>query len=156
MKKSDVYLLDELDRKIIYYLMDKEKKSLADIAQKVKVSTTAVHQRVKKLENAKVIENSTAILNTRRIGFKVVSFVGIYLDQPGQTMDIIKALENISEVVEAHYVTGNYSIMVKLICIDNDHLMSVLSEIQGLKGVLRTETLISLGQEINRQLQLEI
>lgn len=156
MKKTDIYPLDELDKKIIYYLMDKEKKSLADIAQKVKVSTTAVHQRVKKLEHAKVIENSTAILNTRKIGFKVVSFVGIYLDQPGQTKDIVKALEMINEVVEAHYVTGNYSIMVKLICIDNDHLMSVLSKIQGLKGVLRTETLISLGQEINRQLQLEI
>lgn len=156
MKRKDIYKLDDLDRKIIHSLMEGQKKSLAEIAQLVKVSTTAVHQRVKKLENAKVIETSTAILNARKVGYKVVSFVGIYLDQPGHTNNIVKSLEKICEVVEAHYVTGNYSIMVKLICIDNDHLMEVLNEIQSLKGVLRTETLISLGQEINRQLQLEV
>lgn len=156
MKQQEIYRLDELDRKIIYLLMNREKISLAEIAQDVKISTTAVHQRVKKLENAKVIENSVSLLNTRKIGYKVISFVGVYLDQPEKTKEIIKALEKINEVVEAHYVTGNYSIMVKLICIDNDHLMEVLNTIQALKGVLRTETLISLGQEINRQLQLEI
>lgn len=156
MKQQEIYQLDEMDRKIIYFLMNKKKMSLAEIAQEVKISTTAVHQRVKKLENAKVIENSVSILNTRKIGYKVVSFVGIYLDQPGKTNEIIRALSEIREVVEAHYVTGNYSIMVKLICVDNDLFMSVLSTIQSLKGVLRTETLISLGQEINRQLQLEI
>lgn len=148
------YHLDKIDKEIIYMLMDNAKTSLALISKNVGISTTAVHQRIKKLENAKVIENSISFLNPRKIGFKVVSFLGIFLEQPSHYNDAIKALKEINEVVEAHYTTGNYTIFLKVLCRDNDHLMEILNKIQKLKGVTRTETVISLEQSINRQLKV--
>ena len=68
------YHLDKIDKDIIYMLMDNAKTSLAHISKNVGISTTAVHQRIKKLEGAAVIENSISFLNPRKVGYKVVSF----------------------------------------------------------------------------------
>ena len=148
------YHLDKIDKEIIYMLMDNAKTSLAQISKNVGISTTAVHQRIKKLENAGVMENSISFLNPRKIGYKVVSYIGDFLEQPSHYQDAIKALKEINEVVEAHYTTGNYTIFLKVLCRDNDHLMEILNKIQKLKGVTRTETFISLEQSINRQLKV--
>lgn len=148
------YHLDEIDKQIIEMLMDNAKSSLAQISKKVGISTTAVHQRIKKLENAEVIENSVSTLNPRKIGYKVVSYIGVFLDQPSYYLEAVKALKAINEVVEAHYTTGNYTIFLKVLCKDNDHLMKILNKLQKLNGVTRTETFISLEQSINRQLKV--
>lgn len=148
------YKLDAIDKKIIYMLMENAKTSLAQISKNIGISTTAVHQRIKKLENAGVIENSVSFLNPRKIGYKVVSFIGVFMDQPSHFNDLIKSLNEINEIVEAHYTTGNWTVFLKVLCIDNDHLMQILSKIQKLKGVTRTETFISLQQSINRQLKV--
>jgi Lrp/AsnC family transcriptional regulator for asnA, asnC and gidA len=63
-------------------------------------------------------------------------------------------LNEINEIVEAHYTTGNWTVFLKVLCVDNDHLMQILNKIQKLKGVTRTETFISLEQSINRQLKV--
>ncbi|MCG7280023.1 Lrp/AsnC ligand binding domain-containing protein [Chryseobacterium taklimakanense] len=148
------YQLDTIDKEIIYMLMDNAKTSLAHISKNVGVSTTAVHQRIKKLEQAGVIENSISFLNPRKIGYKVVSYIGVFLDQPSHYQEAVKALKDVNEVVEAHYTTGNYTIFLKVLCRDNDHLMQILNKLQKLKGVTRTETFISLEQSINRQLKV--
>ena len=149
-----VYHIDATDKKIIYMLMDNAKSSLAQISKQVGISTTAVHQRIKKLESAGVIENSISFLNPRKLGYKVVSYIGVFLEQPSHYHDAIKALNDINEVVEAHYTTGNYTVFLKVLCKDNDHLMQILNKLQKLKGVLRTETFISLEQSIARQLKV--
>ncbi|MGI9652822.1 Lrp/AsnC ligand binding domain-containing protein [Chryseobacterium sp. RLHN22] len=151
---NTVYQLDPLDKEIIYMLMDNSKSSLAYISKQVGISTTAVHQRIKKLEQAGVIENSISFLNPRKIGYKVVSYIGMFLDQPSHYNDVVKSLKEVNEVVEAHYTTGNYTIFLKVLCKDNDHLMQILSKLQKLKGVTRTETFISLEQGIYRQLKV--
>lgn len=148
------YHLDKIDKDIIYMLMDNAKSSLAQISSNVGISTTAVHQRIKKLEQAGVIENSISFLNPRKIGYKVVSYIGVFLDQPSHYHDAVKALKDVNEIVEAHYTTGNYTIFLKVLCRDNDHLMEILNKLQKLKGVTRTETFISLEQSINRQLKV--
>lgn len=148
------YHLDKIDKDIIYMLMDNAKTSLAHISKNVGISTTAVHQRIKKLEQAGVIENSISFLNPRKIGYKVVSYIGVFLDQPSHYHDAIKALKEVNEIVEAHYTTGNYTIFLKVLCRDNDHLMEILNKLQKLKGVTRTETFISLEQSISRQLKV--
>lgn len=148
------YQLDAVDKAIIYMLTDNTKTPLAHIAKNVGISTTAVHQRIKKLEIAEVIQNSISLLNPRKIGYKVVSYIGVFLDQPSHYHDAIKAINDINEVVEAHYTTGNYTIFLKVLCRDNDHLMEILNKLQKLKGVTRTETFISLEQSINRQLKV--
>lgn len=153
--KEKIYQLDEIDKKIINMLMENAKTSLASISREVGISTTAVHQRVKKLESSGVVQNDMSLLNPRKIGYKVISFVGIYLDQPSSYSEAISFFEAVDEIVEAHYITGNYTAFIKILARDNDHLMEVLGKVQGTKGVVRTETFISLRQGINRQLKID-
>lgn len=152
--ENSIYHLDSIDKKIIYLLMDNSKTSLAQISKHVGISITAVHQRIKKMEQAGIIENSISFLNPKKLGYKVISYIGVFLDQPSHYPETIKALRDINEVIEAHYTTGNYSIFLKVLCKDNDDLMQILSKIQKLKGVTRTETFISLEQGIYRQLKI--
>ena len=59
----------------------------------------------------------------------------------------------IPEIVESHYTTGNYAIFIKIMCKNNEDLMHLLNkDIQNIKGVSRTETFISLDQQIDRQI----
>lgn len=152
--ENSIYHLDSIDKKIIYLLMDNSKTSLAQISKHVGISITAVHQRIKKMEQAGIIENSISFLNPKKLGYKVISYIGVFLDQPSHYSETIKSLRDINEVIEAHYTTGNYSIFLKVLCKDNDDLMQILSKIQKLKGVTRTETFISLEQGIYRQLKI--
>ena len=64
-------------------------------------------------------------------------------------------LEKINEVVECHFTTGSYTILIKLFARDNEHLMELLNDrIQHIPGVTATETLISLEQSINREVPI--
>lgn len=134
--------------------MDSAKSSLAIISKNIGISTTAVHQRIKKLEREGIIDNAISILNPKKIGYNVVSFIGISLEKPSSYQDAVKVLEGVKEVVEAHYTTGNHSIFVKVLCMGNEHLMSIIRELEKIKGVTKTETFISLEQSINRQLKV--
>ena len=109
---------------------------------------------MKKLEKAQVISGSQIILNPKILGYKTLAFVGIFLDKAMRNPEAVKQLENIYEVIECHYTTGNWSIFLKLRCRDNEHLMEVLNKkIQSIEGVSRTETFISLQQQLYRQIQ---
>ena len=110
---------------------------------------------LKKLEKAEVISGSQIILNPKILGFKTMAFIGIYLDKAIRNPEAVKQLEQIDEVIECHYTTGNWSIFVKLLCRDNEHLMELLNKkIQSVEGVSRTETFISLQQQLNRQISI--
>ena len=64
-------------------------------------------------------------------------------------------MKKIPEILECHYTTGNWSVLVKVICKNNEHLMTLLNkEIQSIDGVSRTETFISLEQQIDRQISI--
>ena len=82
-----------------------------------------------------------------------MAFIGIFLDKAMNNREAVFKLNEIPEVIECHYTTGNWSVFIKVLCKDNEHLMSLLnSKIQKIPGVSRTETFISLNQQIFRQI----
>ena len=144
--------IDGIDKIIIKNLLQDARTPIQVIASVAGISGAAVHQRLKKLEKAKVISGSQIILNPKILGFKTVAFIGVYLDKAIRNPEAVKQLKNIPEVIECHYTTGNWSIFAKLLCRDNEHLMELLNKnIQSVEGVSRTETFISLEEQINRQ-----
>ena len=147
--------IDGIDKEILRYLMDDARKPILQIAAKIGISGAAIHQRLRKLETAGVISGSKFIVNTKVLGYSTMAFVGIYLDKASSNSETVKELRKIPEVLECHYTTGNWSILIKMLCRDNEHLMQLLnSKIQPIGGVSRTETFISLEQQIERQIQL--
>ena len=154
-KENEKIFIDGLDKVILRALMTDARKSINEIAKNAGISGAAVHQRLKKLENAKLISGSQIIINPKILGYKTMAFIGIYLDKAISNTKAVRQLEKIPEVIECHYTTGNWSILIKILCEDNQHLMNVLNhKIQTIEGVSRTETFISLNQQIKRQIQL--
>ena len=89
------------------------------------------------------------------MGYTTTAFIGIFLESASLYSSAIKKLKQIPEVVECHYTTGNWSILIKILCKNNEDLMHLLNnDIQRIKGVSRTETFISLDQQINRQIHI--
>lgn len=154
-KENKNVLIDGLDKVILKALMTNARKSINEIAKTAGISGAAVHQRLKKLEKTNLISGSQLIINPKILGYKTMAFIGIYLDKAIRNPEAVKQLEKIPEVIECHYTTGNWSILIKILCEDNQHLMNVLNhKIQTIEGVSRTETFISLDQQIKRQIQI--
>ncbi len=154
MKEAELKI-DGIDKMILNRLMVDARTPILGIAREVGISGAAIHQRLRKLEATGLIAGSRLIIDPKVLGYKTLAFVGIFLDSSSKYKDAIKRLKEIEEVIESHYTTGNYAIFVKILCRDNEHLMQVLNhQIQHIKGVARTETFISLDQQIDRQIKI--
>jgi Lrp/AsnC family transcriptional regulator for asnA, asnC and gidA len=154
VKKKSIEL-DEIDSKILSILAQDAKMPYAEIGKKLFVSAGTVHVRIKKLTEAKLIKGIVANIDYEKIGFDICAFLGVYLEKSHMYESVKSELSKIPEVVDAHYTTGVYSIFVKIICRDTEHLREVLSKkLQGIKGIQRTETFISLEEAISRPLIL--
>ena len=154
-QKESTVTLDGIDKTILSHLMEDARTPLLEISRKVGISGAAIHQRLKKLESSGILSGSKFVVNTKKLGYSTMAYVGIYLDKAMRNPSAVKALKVIPEVLECHYTTGNWSILIKILCRDNEHLMHILNkEIQTIDGISRTETFISLDQQIDRQIKI--
>lgn len=154
-KRNDFFELDSLDTQILSILMNNASTPYTEIAKKLIVSGGTIHVRMKKMEELGIIRGSNLIINPQKIGFDITAFLGIYLEKGSQYNNAVEQLKRVKEVVELHYCTGTYSMFAKIICRDTTHLRKVLNEdIQAVKGIQRTETIISLEESIKRQISL--
>lgn len=130
--------------------------SYVDIAKRIHVSPGTVHVRMKRLERLGIVQKAYMNVNYTKLGFDMCAFLGIYLEKSSMYNQVIQALQQIPEVVNAHYTTGIYSIFAKVICRDTEHLRQVLyGKIQEIEGIQRTETFISLEESIYRPIVLQ-
>ena len=155
MKKENNIQIDGIDKIILNDLMQDARMSINLLSKQVGISGAAVHQRLKKLEKAELIQGSQVIVNPKKLGYTTLAFVGIYLDKAMNNPAAVDQLRKIKEIIECHYTTGNWSVLIKILCKDNEHLMNLLNnQIQKIEGISRTETFISLDQQIARQVSL--
>jgi len=149
------YQIDNIDRGILSELMINAKVPYTEIAKKLIVSAGTIHVRMKKMEEAGIVINSRLHINYELLGFDLTAFLGIYLEKGSTYTDVIQKLNLIPEIVEAHYTTGVYSIFAKIRCKNTKHMRQILNEeIQRIKGIQRTETIISLEQSIDKHIIL--
>jgi Lrp/AsnC family transcriptional regulator for asnA, asnC and gidA len=150
---TDNIHIDNLDKKILDIITKNARVPYLEVARECNVSGAAIHQRVQRLIKTGVIRGSEFKVDPAMVGFKTCAYIGVYLDQPGSYRDIIEKFRKIPEIIECHYTTGNYSLFIKVYTRDNNHLRDILTNyIQNITGVVRTETLVSLEESINRQI----
>lgn len=147
-------ILDATDRRILRFLVKNARMPFLEIARECGISGAAIHQRIKKLEDAGVIQGSHLVVAPRTLGFDICAFVNIRLRDNSQSTALNEKLKSIPEIVECHTITGNYNVMVKLYCVNNDHLMSTLNAIRTVPGIA-TETYISLDESFKREPPIE-
>lgn len=149
--------IDELDKKILETISQNARIPFKDVAVDCGVSRAAIHQRVQRLMDIGVIVGSGYHVNPKMLGFHTCTYVGLSLAKGSMYKEAIEELKKIPEIVEAHFTTGPYSIIVKLYARDNEHLMNLLNErIQEIPGIMATETMISLDQSIKKEIPITI
>lgn len=147
--------IDELDKHILEIISKNARIPFKDVAAECEVSRAAIHQRVQHLIDMGVITGSGYYVNPKSLGYQTCTYIGITLEKGSLYSEVVPELEKITEVVECNFTTGPYTMMVKLYARDNEHLMQLLNgKIQSIKGVLSTETLISLEQSIKREIPI--
>ena len=121
------YQIDDIDRKILSYLVKNARVPFLEIARECGISGAAIHQRVKKMEDAGIIEGSRFIVKPRALGFKICAFIGVILDNASQYKKVVKEIEKSPEVIECHFI---------------------------IPGIAKTESFISLDQLIEKQVDI--
>ena len=150
-----VDMIDALDRKILEIISQNARIPFKDVADVCGVSRAAIHQRVQKMIELKIIVGSGYHINPKMLGYNTCTYIGVKLERGSMYKDVVPELEKIPEVVECHFTTGPYTILIKLYAHDNEHFMNVLNgRIQEIKGVVSTETLISLRQSFKREIPM--
>lgn len=145
--------IDNLDKKILGILSKNARIPFKDVAAECNVSRAAIHQRVQHLIDSGVITGSGFDVNPKSLGYSTCTYVGITLERGSMYKKVVERLLEIPEIVECHFTTGPYTMMVKLYARDNEQLMDLLNnKMQGIPGVVATETLISLEQSIRREI----
>jgi Lrp/AsnC family transcriptional regulator for asnA, asnC and gidA len=146
------YHIDATDQKILSFLVKNARMPFLEIARECGVSGAAIHQRVKRLEANGVITGSRLLVKPQALGLNVCAFVSVSLSEASKYNEVVASLKKIPEVVECHFVTGKYALLVKIYCLDNEHLMEVLlNTIQKIPFIQATETMIALDEAIDRQ-----
>ena len=145
--------VDSLDRKILRIISQNARIPFRDVAAQCGVSRAAVHQRVQRMFDMGVITGSGYHVNPKSIGYSTCTFVGLSLEKGSMYRQVVDELNKIPEVVESHFTTGRYGMIIKLYARDNSHLMELINtRIQEIPGVTSTETLISLDQALTKEI----
>lgn len=148
--------IDAIDRKILAYLIKNARMPFLEIARECGISGAAIHQRVKKLEDSGVILGSRLEVDPKALGYDVCAIIGIRVSDPSMNMQTVESLRNIPEIVECHFITGKYNILIKLYCTDNEHLMhTIFDYILQVPGISQTETFMSLTESFTRQVDVK-
>lgn len=142
--------LDSIDRALVGHLMDDCKQSLASLGEKVHLSPPSVLERVRKLEEAGVLRGYHAEVSPKAVGLDIGCFIGVGIDHPRSIPGFEQLIAGMPEVLECHHVTGRHTLMLKIRTADTDSLHHLISELRGLPGVARTETMVVLATQIER------
>ena len=147
--------IDNLDKRILKILSKNARIPFKDVAAECGVSRAAIHQRVQHLIDGGIITGSGFDVNPKSLGYSTCTYVGITLERGSMYKTVVEQMADIPEIVECHFTTGPYTMLVKAYARDNEQLMHLLNNrMQSIPGVVATETLISLEQSIKREIPI--
>jgi Lrp/AsnC family transcriptional regulator for asnA, asnC and gidA len=110
---------------------------------------------MKKMEDMGIIKGTKLMVDNSKLGYDVCCFIGIRLDKSSSYASALEELQNINEIIELHYTTGDYSILIKVLCKNISHLQDLLmNKIQSISGIQSTNTFISLLKPIDRNINI--
>jgi Lrp/AsnC family transcriptional regulator for asnA, asnC and gidA len=147
--------LDAYDINIIKELEKDGRMAYSSIATSLKISNTMVHQRINRLLDLGIITGIRPIINEKKIGYDWGAFTGLTLNKDEDSNRIIEELKKIPEITECYYITGSYTLYIKLIATDHEHMRRLLyDKIDNIPGIAKTDSMIELGCAFKRNVSL--
>lgn len=149
-------MIDILDKQILEILSEDARAAHKDIADVCGVSRAAIHQRIDRMKHDGVILGSGLQVNPQALGYETCTFIGVTLALGSKFASVVEEISKVPEIVECHFTTGAYAIMLKLYCRNNSDLRRLLDVLNHIDGVSSTETLISLEQSFTRNIPISL
>ncbi len=140
--------LDIIDHKILEKLQSNGKITNAQLSKEIGLSPAPTLERVKKLENTGIIESYHAQIDREKVGLGVMTFVQVTLSghRKSITEEFVKTIENVSEIIECHHVTGSCDFLLKVIAKDIASYQTLIMEtINEIEVVASTQTMVILS-----------
>ena len=138
--------LDELDQKIIQFLLKNVRMSYSDIGEKIGISRVAVKARIQALENKGIIEEYTTIINPQKINGAVSCYFEIET-KPDSFKEVTDILNKNNIVTQIYRVTGRDKLHVHAVASSNEEMERFLHDvIDTLPGVLSCSCNIILSR----------
>ena len=147
--------LDDFDIQILRQLEIDGRKAFSVIATELGISNTMVHQRVNRLTEQGILRGIKPVLDEKKIGYDWGAFTGITLEKDHDSERIIEALKNIPEVTECYYITGTYTLYLRIIAKNHEDMRRILyDKIDNIAGIAKTDSIIELGCAFRRNIAL--
>ena len=147
--------LDQYDVLIIKELEKDGRMAYSTIAANLKISNTMVHQRVNRLINQGILLGIKPVINEKKVGYDWGSFTGITLNKDQDSTRIIEELKKIPEITECYYISGLYTLYIKISARNHEHMRKILYEkIDNIPGVSKTDSIMELGCAFKRNVSL--
>lgn len=137
--------MDINDSKVIKQLMEKGRSTWAELGMLVGLSAPATADRVHKLEDAGVIKGYSALVDPDAIGCGLAALISVIVEQQEQRVNLLKRVNELSEILECHHVAGDVDYVLKVRCTGTRDLERLISqEIKSLPGI-KTRTMVILS-----------
>ncbi|GGH06565.1 AsnC family transcriptional regulator [Sphingobacterium alkalisoli] len=150
-----MHVLDDFDKQILKKLDQDGRIPYSSIASDLGISNTMVHQRIGRLVEQGIIMGTKPLLNEKKLGYDWGAFTSLSLEKDHNSEHVIEELKKIPEVTECYYITGNYTLYIKLVALDHEHMRHLLYDrIDHIPGISKTESIIELGCAFKRNIIL--
>lgn len=148
LRRAEARQLDRTDRILIAALQQEGRLRLEDLARRVELAPSSVHDRLRRLQRDGVIRRWTIEVAPEALGLAVLAFVGVRASRP--CSDLIEALDQMREIEECHSVAGQLSMILKLRAASTEHLLEIIERLKQIPGIEGTETTVVLKTFLER------
>ena len=137
--------MDAIDYKILTCLKENARENATNIGAKINLSTSAVIERIKKLESSGMIQQYTTIINQSALGRELFAFIYVSLEHPKHYENFVEKIKENSSVAECYYIAGDFDFILKVVTKTGKTLEGILNYIKGISGVSLTRTSVVLS-----------
>ena len=140
--------LDTKDLAILRLLQDNARISVKEIAESVQLSTTPVHERIKRLESSGVIKQYATLIDGAKIkkGLMVICYVSLNQHSKKSGSTFIKLINDLPEVVECYSISGEFDFMMKIVTEDmNSYYNFHVNKLSQAENIGQVQSVFIMG-----------
>ncbi len=146
--------LDRKDFGLLESLLQNASQRLEDLAKRVGLAPSSVHDRLRRLQSEGIIRRWTVDVDAAALGLSVLAFVGVRATKP--CSELMPKLRDIACIEECHSVAGDLSMILKVRVPTTDHLLELSDQLRQIPGIEQTETTIVLKTHLSGRMPLEL
>jgi DNA-binding Lrp family transcriptional regulator len=140
--------LDSKDLAILGLLQKNARITVKEISEKIHLSTTPVHERIKRMEESGVIKQYATLVDHSRVGkgLMVICYVSLKQHSKNSGLKFIKTMNELNEVIECYSISGEFDFMLKVVCKDmNDYYDFHVNKLSSIENMGKLQSIFVMG-----------